>query len=346
MLASKDRGDGFVVADLDMDVLRLEKEQRIRRTKYDFYKQLSLSTHRWNPIHFFAQTCSSYPKGDVFYSSAVQAGAQQQQDIDKRLESAVETVKKECDGGSRFVVMPELYLSGIVSSYDEAMANSILANEVNSRFNTLTDICKNNEAYIIIGGIEEKDKELYNTAWLIGPEGVLGSYHKVHLSNRDKSWAKPGGSLFVYDLPIGRIGIVIGEELAIPEFPRVNSIRGVEILAVPAAIDEEYVKDFDLVNSNRVVHWHLARVRAVENNYYTVFSNYCDRGYIGGSGIFGPDSTSIEQDQAVIEDKDKPRSVCLSIDTKNNDSQFPTNRVKAKQLLNLREPNWYNELWL
>ena len=218
-------------------------------------------------------------------------------DMNSRLESAVKIVKQECDRESRIIVFPELYLSGPVCSYDEAIANSIAFEQVNSRFEMLIDICKDKNAYIVIGGIEENKKDLYNTAWLIGPEGVMGSYHKVQLNDKDKNWATPGESLFVYDLPLGRIGIIIGEELAVPEFCRVNAIRGVEVLAIPASIDKEYVKDFDLKDSNRKVQWHLARVRAVENNFYAVFSNYAGGGYIGKSGIFGPDASSKEEDQ-------------------------------------------------
>ncbi len=346
VLASMDRGDGFILADLDMASIRKEKASKPKRVKYGFYNELSLSTHRWNPIHFFSQTCTSYPKGDIFYGSAVQISMQKNIDIDSRLESAAKIAKQECERESRIIVFPELYLSGPVCSHDEAKASSIAFEQVNSKFEMLIDICKNNSSYIVIGGIEEDKKELYNTAWLIGPEGVIGSYHKVQLNDKDKSWAAPGGDLFVYDLPIGRIGIVMGEELAVPEFCRVNAIRGVEVLAVPASIDKEYVKDFDLKDSNRRVQWHLARIRAVENNFYTVFSNYAGGGYIGKSGIFGPDASSKEEDQEIIDDGSVVGSARFKINTLNTDTEFPNNRVKAKQLLNLRTPHWYTDLWL
>jgi len=346
VLASKDRGDGFVLADLDIDAIRVRKAKVQKRVKYSFYNELSLSTHRWNPLHFFSQTCSSFPKGDIFYGSAVQSDIGQKFDMGKRLDSAVKIIKQELVRESRLIVLPELYLSGPVYSYDEARANSVSFKETDLKFKTLIDNCKAYNAYIVTGGIEERNRELYNTAWLIGPEGVLGSYYKININTKDKKWAKPGSDLSVYDLPIGRIGIIMGDELAIPEFSRINAIRGVEILAIPASIDKEYVKDFDLVDSNRKVQWHLARVRAIENNFYTVFSNYAGGGYIGKSGIFGPDAAAIEGDEAIIDSKNERGSVCFNINTKNSDSEFPTNRVKAKQLLNLREPYWYTKLWL
>ena len=343
VLASIDRGDGFILADLDMNLIRKEKVSKPKRVKYDFYNELSLSTHRWNPIHFFSQTSTSYPKGDIYYGSAVQMSTKEASNMDVRLEHAAKIVYKECDRGSRLIVFPELYLSGLPCSNDEAKASSIPSEQANSRLKMLVDICKDSNAYIVIGGIEDNKKEQYNTAWLIGPEGVMGSYHKVQLNGKDKSWAKPGENLFVHDLPIGRIGIVMGEELAVPELCRVSAIRGVEVLAVPASIDKEYVKDFDLKDSKRKVQWHLARVRAIENNFYSIFSNYTGGGYIGKSGIFGPDASSKEEDQEIIDDE--IGSARFKINTLNSDTEFPNNRVKAKQLLNLRVPYWYTELW-
>lgn len=346
VLVSKDRGDGFVLADLDIAKIRAKKAKASKRAKYSFYNELSLSTYRWNPMNFFTQTCSSFPKGDRFNASAIQVDCGLMIDMDKRLDCISKIIEQESGRGSRLIVLPELYLSGIVSSYDEAKANSISFEELDSKFKTIIDNCNTYSSYIVIGGIEEKNNVLHNTAWLVGPEGVLGSYHKINLDTNDKDWAKSGSNLFVYDLPIGRIGIIIGEELAIPEFSRINAIRGVEVLAVPAAINKDYVKDFDLVDSNRKVQWHLARIRAIENNFYTVFSNYTGRGYIGKSGIFGPDAAWIEGDEAIIDSRNERGSVCFNIDTKNVNQDFPTNRVKAKQLLNLREPYWYTELWL
>lgn len=346
VLVSKDRGDGFVLADLDIDAIRAKKAKAPKREKYSFYNELSLSTYRWNPINFFSQTCSSFPKGDKFYASAIQVDREQKIDMDKRLDSIADIIQQESGRGSRFIVLPELYLSGTVSSYDEAKAKSILFEELNSKFKKVIDNCNAYNTYIVIGGIEEKNGELHNTAWLVGPEGVLGSYYKINIDSKEKNWAKPGSDLFVYDLPIGRIGIIIGDELAIPEFSRINAIRGVEVLAIPSAINKDYVKDFNLVDSNRKVQWHLARIRAIENNFYTVFSNYVDTGYIGKSGIFGPDAAWVEGDEAIIDSSAERGSVGFNIDTENSDSEFPTNRVKAKQLINLREPYWYKELWL
>lgn len=343
ILALKDRGDGVILADLNIDEIRKHKKTMGKRQKYSFYNELSLSTHRWNPLGFFSQTSDGLPKGDIFKSSAIQVSTSIVSDMEKRINYAVEIIEKEAYNGSKLVVFPELYLSGIaIISKDEAKSLSISSEEIDTSLNKILETCNSHNIYVVIGGIEYKDEKLYNAAWLLGANGLMGSYYKIELNNQEKLWAEPGNDLFVCDLPIGRLAIILGEELKIPEFARIAAIRGADILAVPSAINNEYVRRINVFNDELI--WHMARVRAREHNLYTIFSNYSDNGYVGESGVFGPDAGLIEGDEAIISSDQKTGIINFEINTENLNPEVAINRVRSKQLLVLREPYWYTEL--
>ena len=48
--------------------------------------------------------------------------------------------------------------------------------------------------YLVVGLIE-RDADtgrLFNSAVLVGPDGVVGAYRKLHLAAEDRAWATPG----------------------------------------------------------------------------------------------------------------------------------------------------------
>ncbi len=58
----------------------------------------------------------------------------------------------------------------------------------------------------------------YNTVLLIDPEGIYGTYRKLHLTSLDRVWASPGNlGLPTFDTPTGRIGLATGYDVLFPE---------------------------------------------------------------------------------------------------------------------------------
>lgn len=115
----------------------------------------------------------------------------------------------------------------------------------------------------------------YNSAVLIGPNGVVCKYRKLHLSQTDKAWASPGDlGMAVCDLPLGRVGLLIGYDSLFPEPARCLAAAGVDLICIPSAVAyprvQESVASSPAWNRARgaVPHWHLWRERARENNIY------------------------------------------------------------------------------
>jgi predicted amidohydrolase len=97
----------------------------------------------------------------------------------------------------------------------------------------------------IAAGFAERDGErLFNTAVLVGPDGVALHYRKLHLFSGEKGVLTPGDrGLPVADTPLGRIGLCICYDLRFVETLRALSLAGAELVCVPTA----WVPGFDAV---------------------------------------------------------------------------------------------------
>jgi predicted amidohydrolase len=87
--------------------------------------------------------------------------------------------------------------------------------------------------HCVVGVNERGEGVRHNSAVLLGPQGHIATYRKLHLFNNEKSWFEPGGELPVVDLPFGRVGMVICFDLWFPEAVRALALAGAEVVAVP-----------------------------------------------------------------------------------------------------------------
>ena len=83
---------------------------------------------------------------------------------------------------------------------------------------------------------ERVESVLYNGVVLLEPEGALvGDYRKVHLKGEERLAFRPGYRYPVFDLSFGRVGLLIGWDLAFPEAMRSLVLDGAELICVSAA---------------------------------------------------------------------------------------------------------------
>ena len=87
----------------------------------------------------------------------------------------------------------------------------------------------------LVAGIAERDgQSLYNAAVVIGPEGYIGTFRKVHLWNAENLFFEPGNLGFpVFKTPHGRIGVAICYDIWFPETFRLQALQGADIVCVP-----------------------------------------------------------------------------------------------------------------
>jgi predicted amidohydrolase len=133
--------------------------------------------------------------------------------------------------------------------------------------------------YMVVGLLErdETTQGVYNTAVLVGPEGLIGRYRKAHLPllGVDR-FATPGDTGFeVFETPIGRIGIVICYDLRFPEAMRALALRGADIIALPT----------NWPDGSQNAPEYVTRTRALENRVFVLACNRC--GEESGFWFFG-----------------------------------------------------------
>jgi len=137
-------------------------------------------------------------------------------------------------GGAQLVVLPELIVPGYGTdpSRLEALAETLDGPTVTAWAQAAADA-----GGYLAGGICERDGDrLYDSAVLVGPEGVVLHYRKLHLFGEEKSVFAVGDvGLPVARTPFGVVGLCICYDLRFVETIRALSLMGAELVCVPTA---------------------------------------------------------------------------------------------------------------
>jgi len=160
-------------------------------------------------------------------------------EVKKNIQDALdlmETVKAD------LYVLPELFTTGY--NFVEQSEVKALAEPADGlTFKTLSEWAKKQVCHIVYGFAERADT-LYNSSSLIGPEGFVGVYRKVHLFYRENIFFAPGNIGFpVFDLPFGKIGMMICFDWLYPESTRSLALKGAQLIAHPSNLVLPYCPD-------------------------------------------------------------------------------------------------------
>ena len=81
---------------------------------------------------------------------------------------------------------------------------------------------------------------VHHVVTVFGPDGdVLGQHRKVLLDEEEATWAEPGTGWHTVDTPVGRLGLVLGEEVMYPEVGRLLAYQGMDALIALAAVRDD-----------------------------------------------------------------------------------------------------------
>ena len=133
------------------------------------------------------------------------------------------------------LVLPELANSGYNFKNQQQAIDS--AEEINNSpfIDFLHQHCKTNNSFIASGLNEKDGDKLFNTAILVGPQGLIGKYRKIHLFMNEKDFFEPGNNgIPVFETPIGKIGLLICFDWIFPEVWRIIALKGAEVVCHPS----------------------------------------------------------------------------------------------------------------
>lgn len=146
---------------------------------------------------------------------------------------SVEAIERAASQGAGLIVLPELCNSGynFASSEEVAVGAEPVPGPTSDAW---VDAARRTGAYIAGGICEREDDRYYNSVVMVGSDGLIGIYRKLHLFDREHLYFVPGNrGLPVFDLPFGRVGIMVCYDLRFVETTRILCTQGADLIAVP-----------------------------------------------------------------------------------------------------------------
>lgn len=327
-------GDGIALAEIDLEMQPDRSYIPSRIPK--LYRELQLQRYPWYQSQYY-QTFASKPllQGSIF-STAVCSMEPERQKGD--LTAVKQAIRQAGERGDRLLVLPELVLGGVPDGLQQAQRIAIRENDPSLR--ELSHLAMENHVDVILGFVLEENGKLWNAAGCFCDDGSRYFYRKSHLTEQEAQWAEAGDcSGLTFDRPYGRIGVLLGNEIFIMEVPRLLANSGCDIFAVPAIESPSCPPGCPAVQQE-VEHYHIARVRANENNTYAAYA-----AQEGMSGIFGPDMFLVPLNEVVLNEKGYAE---MAMDTRfiltDECGRPAVNLVREKPMLETRHTIWYDKL--
>lgn len=148
-----------------------------------------------------------------------------------RIKGYIECAAKK---GSDFVIFPEMALTGYDYEPDKPLKEKMqykLAETIpGPSTNEIAELTKKLGVYVVMGMPARDDKNpdiIYNALAIFSPEGLVGSYHKMHLPDPEPNWATRGDKPFILDTPWGPVGCAICyDSYNFPELMRYYASKG------------------------------------------------------------------------------------------------------------------------
>ncbi len=153
---------------------------------------------------------------------------------EQNLAKILENLERAARAGAGIVVFPECALSGYCfNSREEAwpVAETVPGPSIER----IAAVARKLGCTTVVGMLERDGDQIYNAAAVISPEGVLGTYRKVHLLclGIDRFDALGDKAFPVFETPQGKLGVNICFDCSFPESGRIVKLKGAQLLAIP-----------------------------------------------------------------------------------------------------------------
>lgn len=151
--------------------------------------------------------------------------------IDQNIVKTQKLIVEAAANNAQLIVFPELCISGyIFANREEAFACSETI-PGGKACQAWIEIAAEKQIYIVAGVSERDEENLYNSSVLIGPSGLIGKYRKIQLWADEFLWYEPGNiGLPVFTTPLGRIGMLICNDMWYQECYRILAVQGADIV--------------------------------------------------------------------------------------------------------------------
>ena len=178
-------------------------------------------------------------------------------DKNANLQKMTRMVNEAADKGAQMIVFPEMCLTGYAMEEgnvprSDRMQVRLAETEHGPSAKVMTELAEKKQVYIIYGYPERigGDKlNVYNSAFVAGPDGYIGSYRKIHPFGSEVIWCKTGMEPFSFDTPWGPMGMSICyDTYNYPELGRYYGALGCRMIINPTATSWAYYSNKHLTN--------------------------------------------------------------------------------------------------
>lgn len=222
------------------------------------------------------------------------------------LESMIEKTLEAAAEGSDLILFPEMCLTGYELFVNENVSREEklnLSETICGPSVTIMERLAIEQSKYIVFGMPERDlydpDKLYNTAIILGPEGYVGSYRKIHPWGRENTWCQKGSSPYIFNTPWGPFSIgICYDNYQFPELVRYYVWKGSRLHLNPTAVSEEVDKTGSRHAWRRGYEPHLQYI-SLSSSIYVASSNLTgwdgDLFFGGGSCVIGPCDTPFQE---------------------------------------------------
>jgi len=147
----------------------------------------------------------------------------------KKVVNALQDVKAD------LIVLPELAFTGYYFQNKNEL-KSLAEDPVKSdTVEALVKLCQENNFHLVTGFAEKSRDKIFNSALLIGPNGIEHTYRKLHLFNEEKKYFDAGDMpLQVNTVKDVKVGMLVCFDWVFPEAMRSLTLQGAEVIAHPS----------------------------------------------------------------------------------------------------------------
>ena len=219
-------------------------------------------------------------------------------DVSANLKRTLDWIAQAGEKGADLVVMPECMLSGYAfDSRQQALPVALTLED--SVFVELSKAAAEHDLMLSLGFLERNGDKLHNAAALIGPDGIIGNYRKIHLPHLGIDRYVDRGDIPYRPIDAGaaKIGLGICYDCSFPEPMRLLALGGADIIALGTNWPNGAAHTAAIVPP----------ARSMENHYFFVAANRVGEengfGFCGHSSICGPDGIVLaksEDDQETM----------------------------------------------
>lgn len=229
---------------------------------------------------------------------------------------------------AELIVLPELASTGYNFKDYESAKNCAEGIHKSQFVDFLISKAKQHNSYLVAGINELLNDELYNSTVLVGPNGYVGKYQKIHLYFNEKDFFKVGNAgLNVFDIECAKVGMLICYDYLFPEIWRILALKGAEIIC--------HSSNLLTTNAQKTI-----PAQAFMNKYFIITANRIgtegEFTFNGNSFVSNPNADIIDKASEIEEEVR-----IVEFDPKDSHDKMINSRNHA---LEDRQPHLYKEI--